>query len=418
MHLVFLTSNFPFGGREPFIETEINFLADAFDKITIVPYLTHETRRQLPNNVELDTSFAKLRRSGRMRALKSIFVAATSIEFYAEILARPLTLFQPAALKRLLVYLEVAIRTKKWAENFLRSYSDEEIGKTIFYSYWQSAQVFGISMVKRRQPQLLLVTRAHRGDLYEDTHKPNYLPFRRSTHRGLNRLFAISEQAKHYVSEKYPWCRDRTEVSRLGIEDKNFINSASTDGIFRLLTCAGIVPRKRIDLFFRGLRIFAEQNPNISLEWQHYGGGEGEEQLKKIIDEKPVANLNAKLHGQVVNTRVLGHFQSQPVDVFASVSASEGIPVSIMEAISYGVPAIATDVGGTAEIVSDENGVLLDANPSPEQIAAAIGSVWQASQQGNELRQGARRAWERDFNATANYQRFTERLGELVVESV
>ncbi|MFR4320263.1 MAG: glycosyltransferase [Blautia massiliensis (ex Durand et al. 2017)] len=43
-----------------------------------------------------------------------------------------------------------------------------------------------------------------------------------------------------------------------------------------------------------------------------------------------------------------------------NVSSSEGIPVSIMEATSFGIPGIATDAGGTKEIIRDkENGVLL-----------------------------------------------------------
>ena len=45
-----------------------------------------------------------------------------------------------------------------------------------------------------------------------------------------------------------------------------------------------------------------------------------------------------------------------PVDLFLTVSANEGIPVSIMEAQSFGIPVIATDVGGISEIVNNVNG--------------------------------------------------------------
>lgn len=49
-------------------------------------------------------------------------------------------------------------------------------------------------------------------------------------------------------------------------------------------------------------------------------------------------------------------------DLFVNMSLSEGIPVSIMEAISFGIPIIATNVGGNAEIVNDETGVLIPVN--------------------------------------------------------
>lgn len=42
------------------------------------------------------------------------------------------------------------------------------------------------------------------------------------------------------------------------------------------------------------------------------------------------------------------------------MSDSEGIPVSIMEAMSFGIPVIARNVGGMSEIVNEENGLLLE----------------------------------------------------------
>jgi glycosyltransferase involved in cell wall biosynthesis len=56
------------------------------------------------------------------------------------------------------------------------------------------------------------------------------------------------------------------------------------------------------------------------------------------------------------------------------VSLSEGVPVSIMEAFSAGIPVYATNVGGTSEIVDNSNGKLLDVNISPEQLAEEIRS--------------------------------------------
>jgi len=36
-NLYFFTATFPFGFRESFIETEIRYLSDAFDNVTIIP---------------------------------------------------------------------------------------------------------------------------------------------------------------------------------------------------------------------------------------------------------------------------------------------------------------------------------------------------------------------------------------------
>lgn len=62
------------------------------------------------------------------------------------------------------------------------------------------------------------------------------------------------------------------------------------------------------------------------------------------------------------NQQVYDYYKSNKVDVFVNVSYSEGLPVSLMEASSFGIPVIATDVGGSAEIIDKEqkNGFLLD----------------------------------------------------------
>jgi glycosyltransferase involved in cell wall biosynthesis len=74
----------------------------------------------------------------------------------------------------------------------------------------------------------------------------------------------------------------------------------------------------------------------------------------------------------VTHDAVRDFYLTQPVDVFVNASTTEGVPVSIMEAMSFGVPVVATDVGGTGELVNSRNGALLVPNPTPAEIADAI----------------------------------------------
>jgi glycosyltransferase involved in cell wall biosynthesis len=62
------------------------------------------------------------------------------------------------------------------------------------------------------------------------------------------------------------------------------------------------------------------------------------------------------------------------VDLFLNVSTTEGVPVSIMEAFSAGIPVYATNVGGTSEIVNSGNGKLMDKDLTPEKLAHEIRS--------------------------------------------
>ena len=65
--------------------------------------------------------------------------------------------------------------------------------------------------------------------------------------------------------------------------------------------------------------------------------------------------LGQKIHAELIDILSV-------TDVFVNPSYSEGLPTSIMEAASIGLPIIATDVGGTGEIITDyKTGILIKA---------------------------------------------------------
>jgi glycosyltransferase involved in cell wall biosynthesis len=105
-------------------------------------------------------------------------------------------------------------------------------------------------------------------------------------------------------------------------------------------------------------------------------------------------------------------YTEKPYHLFVNVSESEGIPVSIMEALSFGIPCIATDVGGTREIVRDKyNGILLEKDFEPEVLADWISyfaklpdSEYQA------YRNRSRLSWQENYDADRNYKAFVNTL--------
>lgn len=101
-------------------------------------------------------------------------------------------------------------------------------------------------------------------------------------------------------------------------------------------------------------------------------------------------------------------------DVFLNVSMSEGIPVSIMEAMSFGVPVIATKVGGTSEIVNQENGSLLPSQPTAEMIKNELLYFCNLSKMDQEkYSKEALKTWKNKFNAAKNYPEFIQELRSL-----
>ena len=119
--------------------------------------------------------------------------------------------------------------------------------------------------------------------------------------------------------------------------------------------------------------------------------------------------------GAVPNEEVIAYYKSTHVDLFLTASETEGgTPVSIMEAFSFGVPAVGTDVGGIPEMINAGTGFLLSANPTPQEIAAVIAAYADApAAKKTALRSNARQMWHASFYDKANHTRFASELEKL-----
>ena len=95
-----------------------------------------------------------------------------------------------------------------------------------------------------------------------------------------------------------------------------------------------------------------------------------------------------------------------------NASTSEGVPVSIMEACSFGIPIVATDVGGISEVVSNgNNGLLLKPDFSIYDYAQAIKTIINLSDSEYEnLCHSARNVFLENFDAKNSFTKFCEKI--------
>ena len=93
--------------------------------------------------------------------------------------------------------------------------------------------------------------------------------------------------------------------------------------------------------------------------------------------------------------------------MFINLSSSEGIPVSIMEALSAGIPVVATNVGGTSEAVNSLTGFLIPADFNSADVALTITNYLNLEPaQQLQYRQNAYEFWKENFEAGKNYGDF------------
>lgn len=128
--------------------------------------------------------------------------------------------------------------------------------------------------------------------------------------------------------------------------------------------------------------------------------------------QKLPPNITYSFRGFIDNSSLMEEYVATPYHLFFNVSESEGIPVSIMEALSLSVPCIATDVGGTSEFVRDKyNGNLLEKDFKPEILDEWIrhfAELSEAEYQGYLDR--SRKGWRDNYDADRNDREFVNSL--------
>ena len=119
------------------------------------------------------------------------------------------------------------------------------------------------------------------------------------------------------------------------------------------------------------------------------------------------------LAGNLPNETVRMCLAREPFDLFLNVSSSEGVPVSVMEALCSGIPVLATAVGGTPELVDDTVGRLLPADITPKQLADTLTELHANVPLLLKWRQAARERWLNSADANRNYNGFIDFLKDL-----
>ena len=172
----------------------------------------------------------------------------------------------------------------------------------------------------------------------------------------------------------------------------------------KILTISNINPLKRIHLLIESL-----QYVNVKVEWTHFGDGEFLEKVKETANRLP-KNIICCFKGQKPNYILMSYIKNNHFDVFINLSKFEGLPVSIIEAISFGIPVFATDAGGTREIVNHNTGKLFNNNFETEELSVSLNNFLQSEYSQFTYREGVRDFWLKNFDAKKNYEDFVVEL--------
>jgi glycosyltransferase involved in cell wall biosynthesis len=133
---------------------------------------------------------------------------------------------------------------------------------------------------------------------------------------------------------------------------------------------------------------------------------EAEAAFRRRIQEHGLSGV-VRYHGPVTGAAKLNVLQEAHVFVLPTWYEWEGQPVSIIEALAFGTPVVATRFRGIPEqVIHGYNGMLIDAN-QPAQIADAVASLWRDPLRYGQMSKNALLHFEQHFTRRAHLERLT-----------
>lgn len=181
-------------------------------------------------------------------------------------------------------------------------------------------------------------------------------------------------------------------------------------------SCSRIAAEKRVHLNYRLIRALALSSPDMNFRWMHIGTGDKLASLLNEVTHQCPANLNVTIESdRIDNENVHQFYHDNRVDWFMLMSETEGgVPVSICEAMSHGVPVIAASSGAIPEIVDSSTGVLLSHDPDDNEFLTAINRFISDREAAGKLRVNARERWRNSFNSQQLRDSFASEISQLL----
>ena len=411
--LIILNTQFPYEKSEDFLSNELDY-AKGFDEILCFPILAYGLKSfndKIYKRPKLSIKFfnSKLSYKSKLRLLKLLFLLFSNSIIYKELFFLIQT--KRCSFKNLKILFTFFFIANNAIDDLGKLIKTEYKNSTIFfYSYWMHIGAFSAIFIKEKLKNKVsfgkIITRCHRFDLYEYAHEGNYLPMRNYILSQIDEIHSISQDGLIYLEEKYKVNKEKLILSRLGSLDRGISIFAKT-ATLNLVSCSWMRPVKRISSIVNAI-----SNLNIKLNWVHYGDGDELTIIEDLIKKIDNPLVSCKLMGAYSNEKVLEEYSKNHFDIFINVSENEGVPVSIMEAMSFGKIIIATDVGGTSEIVENGiNGFLLKKDFTNDELVSIFYKIESLSTNDFEtMCIQSRRIWEERCNSEKNYIQFYKNL--------
>ena len=383
-----------------FIESELELIKNQFDVTVVCNDFEDKDKYTYPDNVE----FLFYKRKGGTALLLYLIRCFLNRDFWEEFSHLK---NEDNKYGKLSEVVRFFINSECFYSFLKRNDLISNDKRTIYYTYWYFYKCFALTN-HRKDIKGRIITRTHEYDLYTESIPTGYQPFKYAMDKNLDKIIFIAEHGRQYYIDKYRFkTSDKYELYHLGTKDYG-LNPYKKQDELVLVSCSSVIKRKRVHHIVEALG----QITDTKIHWIHFGNGDLFDELKKkaseLLDSKE--NISYELRGYTKHDEIMDFYSKNSVDAFMMVAVSEGNPVSVMEAMSYGIPVISYDICNMPNMIKD-NGVLISENSTVDDLAEAIKEFAMFDDDTvSRMRKNSRQIWEEDYNETVNNKKFLEEI--------
>jgi glycosyltransferase involved in cell wall biosynthesis len=230
----------------------------------------------------------------------------------------------------------------------------------------------------------------------------------RMANRLSDRVVGVSEDAARLCRQDDARSADRTIALWNGVDlDRFEYRGPSTQPV--AISVARLSPEKDFATLLRATWILIKDRPDFRLKIV----GDGPERLKL---EQLAEELNLTRHVEFLGERSDVSQLLPQAGFFVSSSKTEGISLTVLEAMAVGLPVVTTRVGGNPEIVLEGKTGRLVAPQSPEELALAMRDLLKDQEGWPVYGELARQRVEQHFNVRNMVRQYEDLYRELLAE--
>jgi len=362
MKLLYITAQAPYGRGETFVIDEMLAAKEVRRNLLIIPRnptkeVFHQEARSLLSN--------------------TIWLPLTNFKMLYIFLISLIT--KPRVLKTLLSIVRNSRTLKILSKNLMITPKGvfianllQDKGVNHIHAHWGSTTAT-MAYVASCLSEIHWSFTLHRWDITEN----NML---REKVKSAKFVRCISEHGKNelleIIGEEY---KEKIKVIHMGVEiPKNipeYEERKSNIRRFTIVTPANLVEVKAHMYLIEACSILIKQGIE-NFQCIFYGEGPLRTELEDLIKEKGLNNY-IKMPGAIPHEKLIIMYKNRVINavILPSITTDkgehEGVPVALMEGMSYGIPVISTNTGGIPELIGDGSGIMVE-EKNAKTLAGAI----------------------------------------------